>query len=29
MNDVVAAVVALLGLQICPGRGVHDDVLVN
>jgi hypothetical protein len=29
MNDVVAAVVALRGREICPGWGVHDDVLAN
>ncbi len=27
MNDIVSAVVALRGRVVCPGWGVHDDVL--
>ena len=27
MNDIVAAVVALRGRDVCPGWGVHDDIL--
>jgi hypothetical protein len=27
MNDIVASVVALRGRDVCPGWGVHDDIL--
>ena len=27
MNDIVGAVVALRGQVVCPGWGVHDDIL--
>ncbi len=29
MNDIVSTVVALRGRVVCPGWGVHDDVLAH
>jgi hypothetical protein len=28
MNDIVSGVVRLRGYVVCPGWGVHDDILM-